>query len=212
MRTAAINTTARNARCSIVTMSAAPGPVGGHSPQDERDGTYRDVERPAIGRAPARARAGPVVRTPSTKVQNGTPAVARGRRAAGNPRSGPRRCRTDSSSRAAARNRGQRVSQLCGERSERLRQRCGASYDDHGSLWRRGIPARAIGLAKPAAGTVALHGVLELSAHGEPCAHRLCRLAPQYDQGGSVDASALLEKRLEFGAAGQPLASGEATR
>jgi hypothetical protein len=193
-------------------MSAAPGPVGDHSPRDERGDTYRDVESSTIRRAPARARAGPGARTPSTMARSGTLAVATGTRAAGIPRPVPRRSRTASSSRAPARNRCQRASQLHGERGERLCQRCRASHDDQCSLRRRGIPAGAVSLAQPTAGTVALHGVLELSAHGEPCAHRLCRLAPQYDEGGSVDASALLEKRLKCGAAGQPLASGEATR
>ena len=76
----------------------------------------------------------------------------------------------------------------------------------------RGIAAGAVRLAQPPPRTVALHGVLELAAHGESDARRLGRFPPQHDERRSIDPPASLEERLEFSAGGQPLASGEATR
>ena len=52
----------------------------------------------------------------------------------------------------------------------------------------------------------------EESAQSITSARRLASLTPQHDEGGPVDPSASLEKRLKLGAGGQPLASGEATR
>jgi hypothetical protein len=54
-----------------------------------------------------------------------------------------------------------------------------------------------------------LHGVAQLSAHGEPHARRLVGLAPEDDEGRTVDAFAPLEERLKIGASGKSLSSGE---
>jgi hypothetical protein len=54
-----------------------------------------------------------------------------------------------------------------------------------------------------------LHGVPQLSAHGEPHARRLVGLTPEHDERWPVDSLALPEERLEVGAGGQSLSSRE---
>jgi hypothetical protein len=101
---------------------------------------------------------------------------------------------------------------LRGKRAERLGEHRRAADDDQRGAARGSIPTRAVCLAQAATRTIPSHGILELSAHGEPCTRRLRRLTPEHNERGPVDPSASLEKRLKLGAGGQPLASGKATR
>ena len=135
-----------------------------------------------------------------------------GTRAADSPLRCPPRCERPSSKSPRPRNRRQGSAQLHGERRERLCQHRGTAHDHDGCALGRGVATRAVRLAQPAASPIALDGILELSTHGEPCTCRPRRLAPQHNEGGPVDTSASLEKRLKISAGGQPLASGKATR
>src|SRR5918994_7651875 len=212
MRRAAISTTATNARFSIVTTWASPGPAGDRTPLDERDDTGQPGAGPATDLAPGPARGEPGVRTPSTSARTDRLEAAAGRPAAGTRQSLPRRWRTRSSPRAGAGNRGQRVPELSGQGGEGGGQ-CGWPADDHQrGPGRCGLAAGPIGFAQPAAGPIPLHGGLELATHGEPGARRLVGLSPEHHERRPVDPSASLKERLELGAAGQPLASGEAAR
>jgi hypothetical protein len=211
MRTAAIRTTARNARCSVVTSSAPPGPVGDHTPLDEMGDSGPPAEQRARRPFSAPAPAKPVARTPNMSVRSdrlegetATPVVDTRRP----PMQRPRRL---SWRRAGSRNRRQRAAELRRQACERLGQ-CRRSTDHHERHpRRRRVPARAIGLAQSPARAITLHSSLELSTHGEPRARRLTGLTPQHDEGWPFDPSASLKQRLELGAGGQPLASGKAT-
>lgn len=95
------------------------------------------------------------------------------------------------------------------QRLERRREG-GRPADDHERGARRGGCARRPKrLTQTPARAIALDGVAQLSAHGEPHARRLAGLAPEHDERRTVDAFAPLEERLKFGASGQSLSSGE---
>jgi hypothetical protein len=64
-------------------------------------------------------------------------------------------------------------------------------------------------LTQTPAGAIALHGVAQVSAHGEPDARWPVGLTPQHDERRTVDAFAPLEERLEIGASGQSLTARE---
>ena len=103
--------------------------------------------------------------------------------------------------------------QLAGQRGEgRTSARPAGRRSPTPACGGRRLAAGPVRLAQPAPGTVALHGVLDLAAHGESNARRLGRFPPQHDERRAIDPAASLEERLEFSAGGQPLASGEATR
>ena len=163
-------------------------------------------------RAPGHGPARRAARTPSTSARTDTREAARVRPPADRSRPALPPPAPGSWSYPPAGNGRQRASELGGQSRERLPQRRRTPDDYQLHPGRRRLAAGPVGLAQPPASAIALHGVLELSAHGESCASRLGRLAPQDDDGGPVDTSASLEKRLKVGAAGQPLASGKATR
>jgi hypothetical protein len=207
-----MSTTAMNARCSIVTASPAPVSAGDHSPRRERGDNWRAASPRVRRRGPVRARGVRAVRIPSTTARSGRPAATRAIAAADTARSAPPRPRPPSRHATHSGNTRQRSAQLPGEPRERLGERRRPTDDDERNLSRRGVSGSAIRLPQAATDTVSLDGVLELSAHGKAGARRFPRLTPQHDEGRSVDASASLEERLEFGAGGQPLASREAPR
>jgi hypothetical protein len=199
-----------NARCSIVTASPAPVSAGDRSPRGEGDDSKRCASAPVRRRAQGRAPGARDARTPSTSARTGTLAATTATAVPDTDRLAPPRPQPPSRGATHGGNARQRSTQLPSECRKRFGERRRATDDDQGNPARRGVPGGPIRLPQPATGAIPLNGVLELSAHGEPGARRFLRLTPQHDEGRSVDASASLEERLEFGAGGQPLASREA--
>jgi hypothetical protein len=193
----------------MVTASTAPVRAGDHSPPDERGGNALGASPPARRPEGHHARAGPDARTRNMSVQTGKHSAAPARSAADKRRRHSPRSAQLSSLRSHTGNRRQRVAHLRRQRSEGRGQRRRAAHNDECRVQGSGIAAGAIGLAQTTACTIALNGVLELSAHGESCARRLTGIAPQDKERGTVDASASLKKRLKIGAARQPLRSRE---
>src|SRR6266850_7373031 len=205
MNTAAIRTAARIARFSII-RPVASSPAVDRSRRDGTDGSAPDATPRDRRRARDHTRRSPASRTPSTSARSGTPAARAARPATGRRAELPTRL-VSRCSRARAWNRGQRGVELPGPLRERLPQ-CGGTADDHERRVRgRGVPHRAIRLAKTAPGAVSLHGAADLSAHGKAGAARLGRRTPEYDHGRPINSLALLEERLKFSAGGQPFAS-----
>jgi hypothetical protein len=132
--------------------------------------------------------------------------------AAGTPTPPPPAAASHSRRRPRPGNRAQRGPQLASQGNERRLQRGRPPDNHHPDLGRSRVPARTVRLAQTASRTVALDRVLDLAAHGESDASRLGRFPPEHDERRPIDPSAPLEERLEFSAAGQPLASREATR
>src|SRR5207249_11296870 len=152
------------------------------------------------------ARRSPALRTPSTSGRSGRRSAGAARRAAGRLAEFPERSGRRWS-RSRTWNRGQRVVELIYQRREGLPERRRATDDHERRVRRRGVPHRAVGLAKAAASAVSLHGAPHLPAHRKPGAARLGRRTPEYDHGRPVNSFAPLEERLKFSAGGQPFAS-----
>src|SRR5688572_2513765 len=146
------------------------------------DDSARGGESPATPRAPRRARVPPAAHTRNTSGRTYRPAAAAATRAADTPPGPPRQSTPRSPWTPRAGDRRQRATQLTRERGERLDQHRRPADDDECRPRRRRITAGPIGLAQAPPGAVALHGVLELSAHGKPRACGPGRLSPEHDE------------------------------
>lgn len=83
--------------------------------------------------------------------------------------------------------------------------------DDHECCaLRRRTAGRPIRFTKPPPRAIALRRAADLPTHCEPDATRSLHGTPEHDESRTIDSLALLEQRLEIGAAGQPLAPAEA--
>ena len=195
------------ARFSVLTGTLASWAAGPSRP-DERGDIAARVSPRATAHGPRRARRPLAARTRSSSEQTGSLAAARARRSTGRRAARPPPGGMEWS-RAPARDGGERLAHLSLQRLERCREDSG-SADDHERGARRSRRAfRPKGLTQTPACAIALHGVAQLSAHGEPHARRLAGLAPEDDECRTVDAFAPLEKRLKIGGSGQSLSSGE---
>lgn len=202
MNTAAIRTAARIARFSIVRVGAGETAVD-RSLRDGRGGSAEDAIPRGKDRATAHAPRARSARTPSTWARTDTRSAKAARSDAG--RSPPRRARHASPpSRPRAWNQGEGASQLAGERRERRAQRARSADDDEGRARGRALARRTVRLTESTARPVALHGTADLATHGEARSARLCRRAPEYDHGWSVNSFATLEECLKLGARRQP--------
>jgi len=207
MKTTAIRTAARMARFSVLKARRASGAADPSRP-DERGGIAATVPRRATAHGRRRARRGRAARTRSSSGQTDSLAEAGATRCAGKreERPGPGESEW---SRARARDGGERLAHLALQRLERRRER-GRPADDHErSACRGGHARRPKRLTQTPPRAIALYGVAQLSAHGEPHARRLAGFAPENDERRTVDAFAPLEERLKIGASGQSLSSGE---
>ena len=102
------------------------------------------------------------------------------------------------------------MAQLAEQRGEWLAQHCGASDHDERCSGGCGVTRGPKRLAQSSARTIALHRQPQLTAHRKSDARRFLRFSPEHDERRTIDPLAPLEKRLEFGAGGQSLASREA--
>jgi hypothetical protein len=102
------------------------------------------------------------------------------------------------------------VAQLAEQRGERLTQHRGpADHDERRARGRR-VTRGPIRLAQSSARTIALHRQPELTAHRKADTRGFVRFSPEHNERRTIDPLAPLEKRLEFGAGGQSLASRKA--
>jgi hypothetical protein len=181
-------------------------------PRDGRDDIAEDAIPRGTDRAGGRAPPARSARTPSTWERTDTRSARAARSGAG--RSQPRRARHASPpSRPRAWDQGEGAAQLARERRERRAQRAGSADDDDSRVRGRAIARRAVRLTETSPRPVALHGTADLATYGKASsAARLCRRAPEYDHGWSVNSLATLEECLKLRARRQPLAPRKPAR
>lgn len=206
----AIKTAARIARFSMLMLVRPGQAAAGQRRRGEMGDSAAADRRPAPVPAPDRDRARPGARTPNNSARSDTAGPDTGR-AAVDTRSRVAPLPRLPASRACPRSwyRAQRLTELVRQPREGFVQCRPLCDDDHRTTVRCRLAGSPEGLSHTAPSPVAANSAPNLAGDGKASPSRRARLTPQHEQRRPLNALALLEERLDFGAAGQPLGAGE---